>query len=39
MIGLALATAAFVGLHFLLSAHPLRERLIARLGEAAFRGV
>jgi uncharacterized membrane protein len=39
MLQLALAIAAFVGLHFLLSAHPLRGRLIARLGEGPFRGL
>lgn len=35
--GLALATAAFVGTHFLMS-HPLRPALVARLGERAFAG-
>ncbi|HYN46187.1 MAG TPA: NnrU family protein [Allosphingosinicella sp.] len=33
--GLALATAAFVGTHFLMS-HPLRPALVARLGERGF---
>ena len=36
--GLALATAAFVGTHFLMS-HPLRPALVARLGERGFAGV
>ena len=35
---LAIALAAFVGTHFLLS-HPLREPLSKRLGEAGFRGL
>ena len=35
---LALAAAAFVGTHFLLS-HPLRTPLIARIGEKAFAGL
>ena len=35
---LALATAAFVGLHFLMS-HPLRRAMVERLGERAFAGV
>ena len=35
---LVLATAAFVGLHFLMS-HPLRAAMVARLGEGAFAGV
>ena len=35
---LAIALAAFVGTHFLLS-HPLRDPLAKRLGEAGFRGV
>lgn len=34
---LALATLAFVGTHLLMS-HPLRDRLIARLGERGFMG-
>ena len=38
MGGLALAAAAFVGLHFLLS-HPLREPLVQRLGERPFQGL
>jgi len=33
--GLAVATAAFVGTHFLMS-HPLRPTLVARLGERGF---
>ncbi|HEY0625966.1 MAG TPA: NnrU family protein [Allosphingosinicella sp.] len=37
-VSLALATVAFVGLHFLMS-HPLRPAMIARLGERAFAGV
>jgi uncharacterized membrane protein len=37
-LALALATAAFVGLHFLLS-HPLRAPLVARIGEQAFLGL
>lgn len=37
LAGLALATAAFVGLHFLLS-HPLRAALARRMGEKAFLG-
>jgi uncharacterized membrane protein len=36
-VSLALATAAFVGTHFLLS-HPLRPALVARLGERGFAG-
>jgi uncharacterized membrane protein len=36
--GLALAAAAFVGTHFLLS-HPLRRPLVQRTGEAPFRGL
>jgi uncharacterized membrane protein len=35
---LALATAAFVGTHFLLS-HPLRAGLVRKLGEKAFAGL
>jgi uncharacterized membrane protein len=35
---LALAVAAFVGTHFLMS-HPLRPALVARLGERGFAGV
>jgi uncharacterized membrane protein len=35
---LALASAAFVGTHFLMS-HPLRGPLVARMGEGPFRGV
>jgi uncharacterized membrane protein len=38
LVSLALATAAFVGTHFLLS-HPLRPALVARLGERGFAGV
>lgn len=38
MVCLALASAAFVGTHFLLS-HPLRAPLVARIGELRFRGV
>jgi len=37
-VGLALATAAFVGTHLLLS-HPLRAPLVARLGERGFAGL
>lgn len=33
-----IATAAFVGTHFLMS-HPLRASMVARLGENGFRGV
>lgn len=33
-----IATAAFVGTHFLMS-HPLRAAMVARLGENGFRGV
>jgi len=36
---LALAMAVFVGSHLLLSAPPVRKRLLAVLGEKAFRGV
>jgi uncharacterized membrane protein len=36
-VTLALATAAFVGTHFLMS-HPLRPGLVARLGERGFAG-
>jgi len=39
MTQLAAAMLAFVGLHFLLSARPVRERLVVRLGENAFRGI
>jgi uncharacterized membrane protein len=35
---LALATAAFVGTHLLMS-HPLRARMVGRLGERGFAGV
>lgn len=35
---LALASAAFVGTHFLLS-HPLRRPLVERMGEGPFRGL
>ena len=38
MACLALAAAAFVGTHFLLS-HPLRAPLVGRIGELAFRGL
>ena len=38
MACLALASAAFVGMHFLLS-HPLRRPLVARLGEGPFQGL
>ena len=38
MGGLALALAAFVGTHFLMS-HPLRAPLVARLGERGFQGL
>lgn len=37
-VSLALATAAFVGAHLILS-HPLRPALIARLGERLFLGL
>ncbi|QNN68612.1 MFS transporter [Sphingomonas lutea] len=37
MGGLALALAAFVGTHFLMS-HPLRELLVRGMGERAFQG-
>lgn len=37
-LSLALATAAFVGTHLLMS-HPLRPGLVARLGERAFLGL
>ena len=37
-LSLALATAAFVGTHLLMS-HPLRAGLVARLGERGFLGV
>jgi uncharacterized membrane protein len=36
--GLFLSAIAFVGLHFLLS-HPLRQPLVAKLGERAFQGL
>lgn len=36
-VSLALATAAFVGTHLLMS-HPLRPALVARLGERGFAG-
>jgi uncharacterized membrane protein len=35
---LAIASAAFVGLHFLMS-HPLRQPLVRRLGDRGFAGV
>lgn len=38
VVSLALATAAFVGSHLLMS-HPLRADLVARLGEKKFAGV
>jgi len=38
LTSLALATAAFVGTHLLLS-HPLRAPLVARLGERGFSGL
>jgi uncharacterized membrane protein len=38
MACLALATAAFVGTHFLLS-HPLRAPLVRQIGELRFRGL
>lgn len=38
LVGLALATAAFVGTHLLLS-HPLRPPLVARLGARVFLGL
>ncbi len=38
MLALALAAAAFVGTHFLLS-HPLRTGLVMRLGERRFQGL
>jgi uncharacterized membrane protein len=38
MACLALASAAFVGTHFLLS-HPLRQSLVARLGPGPFQGL
>jgi uncharacterized membrane protein len=38
MACLALASAAFVGMHFLLS-HPLRRPLVDRIGEGPFRGL
>lgn len=38
LVQLAVATAAFVGLHFLLS-HPLRRPLTARMGERRFLGL
>lgn len=38
MACLALACAAFVGTHFLMS-HPLRGPMVARMGEGPFRGV
>jgi uncharacterized membrane protein len=38
MACLALASAAFVGTHFLLS-HPLRQLIAGRIGEGPFRGV
>lgn len=38
VVSLALATAAFVGSHLVMS-HPLRPALVARLGERGFLGV
>src|SRR5688572_11372949 len=37
-LSLGLATLGFVGTHFAMS-HPLRDRLVARLGERGFLGV
>jgi uncharacterized membrane protein len=39
MSQLAAALVAFVGGHFALSSHPLRERLVARLGVGPFMGL
>jgi uncharacterized membrane protein len=39
MVELALAMAAFVGMHFLLSSRPVRDPLVGRLGEGPFRGL
>jgi uncharacterized membrane protein len=39
MLELLAATALFVGGHFVLSSHPLRASLVARLGEGPFRGL
>jgi uncharacterized membrane protein len=38
IVCLAIATASFVGTHFLLS-HPLRAPIVARIGEAGFLGL
>lgn len=38
VVSLALATAAFVGTHLVMS-HPLRRALVARLGEGGFLGL
>lgn len=38
IVSLALATLAFVGTHLVMS-HPLRDGLVARLGERAFLGI
>jgi uncharacterized membrane protein len=39
LLDLVLAAAGFVGTHLLLSAAPLRARLVARLGQWGFRGL
>lgn len=39
LTALAVATASFVGSHFLLSSHPLRAKLVSALGAGAFMGV
>jgi hypothetical protein len=39
MIQLTLAVLAFVGGHFLLSSPPVREPVVARVGEPAFSGI
>ncbi|MEX2202412.1 MAG: NnrU family protein [Dongiaceae bacterium] len=39
MLQIVLAMTAFVGMHFLLSSRPLRDPLVARLGEGPFRGL
>jgi len=36
LVALALASATFVGLHFLLSHRPVRARLVAHMGERGF---
>ncbi len=38
LTALGVATTSFVGFHFLLSAHPLREKLVGAMGAGGFMG-